>query len=310
MVDENTTVLPHDDPSCKDVTGRDAAPGSVRACQDAVAHVQGDWSALRGEGVPLGRRVFRWGLAAIAAAFAVAAAPASAAQAQAESCTYDPSTLTLTATIASGSAASLTVVGGQLWFGFVPAACGDATTVNTNSIAVSGEVGSTERLVLDLSGGVLGPGATGETNIPEIEISVSLGDLSDSTVVIGTDVADSFAPGQHGIALNPDGDVDVTLSPSTMPLEFYGMGGDDVINGRGQWGAGLHYLGPLHIEGGDGDDGLLRGSSEPDIVLGGPGNDRVEGQDGADVVEGGSGDDSQTGGGETTASPAGPEATA
>ena len=225
------------------------------------------------------RRVLRWRTAAIAAAFAVAAAPASAAQAQAESCTYNPSTQAVSATIGSGSAASLTVVGGQLWFGFVPAACGAATTVNTNSIAVSGEVGSTERLVLDMSGGVFGPGATGETNFPEIEISVALGDLSDSTVVIGTDVADSFAPGQNGIALNPDGDVDVTLSPSTMPLEFYGMGGDDVINGRGQWGAGLHYLGPLHIEGGDGDDGLLRGSSEPDIVLGGSGNDRLEGQD-------------------------------
>ena len=74
------------------------------------------------------------------------------------------------------------------------------------------------------------------------------------------------------------------------------MGGNDVINGRGQWGAGLHYLGPLHIEGGDGDDGLLRGSSSPTLSWAVP-ETTAEGQDGADVVEGGSGDDSQTGGG-------------
>ena len=93
-----------------------------------------------------------------------------------------------------------------------------------------------------------------------------------------------------------------------MPLEFYGMGGDDVINGRGQ-GAGLHYLGPLHIEGGDGDDGLLRGSSRPDIVLGvpkrprrGPGRRRRgRGRIGRRLADRGRGDDSITGGPEATA---------
>ena len=229
----------------------------------------------------------------------------SASSAQAESCVYDAQTRAVTATITDGSAATLTVVGGQLWFGFTPAACGAATTTNTNSIAISGAAGSTERIVLDESGGVFGPGYTGESNIPEIEISLDLGDLSDSAVVIGTAGADLLAPGQNGlapgqnsIALNTDGDLDVTVSPAKILLEFYGLGGNDTINGRGQNGSGLHYLGPLRIDGGEGDDVLLRGSSEPDLVAGGPGNDRLEGQDGGDVLDGGGGDDVLAAGGD------------
>ena len=228
----------------------------------------------------------------------------SASSAQGESCIYNAQTHAVTATITDGSAATLTVVGGQLQFGFVPTACGAATTTNTDSIAISGAAGSAERIVLDESGGVFGPGFTGESNIREIEISLDLGDLSDSAVVIGTAGADLLAPGQNGllpgqnsIALNTDGDLDVTVSPATIPLEFYGLGGNDTINGRGQNGSGLHYLGPLRIDGGEGDDVLLRGSSSPDVVFGGPGNDRLEGQDSGDVLDGGTGADELAAGG-------------
>ena len=128
--------------------------------------------------------------------------------------------------------------------------------------------------------------------------------------MIGTAGADNWAPGQNGISLNTDGDVDITLSPSpsTMPLEFYGMGGDDRVNGRGQGGAGLHYLGPLIIEGGDGDDVLLRGSEKADVILGGPGNDRLEAQDSADLLDGGAGDDYMAAGGGNDSMTGGPGA--
>ncbi len=240
----------------------------------------------------------------------------SASSAQGEACIYNAQTRAVTATIADGSTATLITVGGQLKFGFVPTACGAATTTNTDSIAISGATGSAERIVLDQSGGVFGPGFTGESNIAEIEISLDLGDLSDSAVVIGTAGADLLAPGQNGlapgqnsIAMNTDGDLDVTVSPATMPLEFYGMGGNDSINGRGQNGSGLHYLGPLHIDGGEGDDVLLRGSSDPDVVLGGPGNDRLEGQASIDLLDGGSGADELAagGGGDTLIGGPGPD---
>ena len=100
--------------------------------------------------------------------------------AQGESCVYDAQTRAVTGTITDGSTATLTVVGGQLWFGLSPVACGAATTTNTNSIAILGAAGSTERVILDQSGGVFGPGFAGESNIPEIEISLALGDLTDS----------------------------------------------------------------------------------------------------------------------------------
>ena len=250
---------------------------------------------------------------AVAAVIGLTLVFPSASSAQGESCIYNAQTRAVTATITDGSAATLTVLGGQLRFGFTPVACGAATTTNTDSIAISGAAGSAERIVLDESGGVFGPGSTGEANIPEIEISLNLGDLSDSAVVIGTAGADLLAPGQNGlvpgqnsIALNTDGDLDVTVSPAKIPLEFYGMGGNDTINGRGQNGSGLHYLGPLRIDGGEGDDVLLRGSSEPDLVVGGPGNDRLEGQDGGDVLDGGAGADVLAAGGDDDTMTGGP----
>ena len=207
---------------------------------------------------------------AVAAVIGLTLVFPSASSAQGESCIYNAQTRAVTATITDGSAATLTVLGGQLRFGFTPVACGAATTTNTDSIAISGAAGSAERIVLDESGGVFGPGSTGEANIPEIEISLNLGDLSDSAVVIGTAGADLLAPGQNGlvpgqnsIALNTDGDLDVTVSPAKIPLEFYGMGGNDTINGRGQNGSGLHYLGPLRIDGGRETTSCCGGAPSP-----------------------------------------------
>ena len=69
------------------------------------------------------------------------------------------------------------------------------------------------------------------------------------------------------------------------------LGGDDYFNGRGQNGAGLHFLGPITATGGEGSESLLRGSSDPDVLDGGPGNDVIRGEESADVITGGPGDD-------------------
>jgi Ca2+-binding RTX toxin-like protein len=212
------------------------------------------------------------------------------ALARAESCTYDAGTKSVTASITPGGSATLDTAGGAIRFGAVPTQCGGATTTNTDSISIAGSAGTTERLTFDLRSGVLGPGATPEFNIPEIEIATTLGDATDTMVFFLTEGNDVVAAGQNGLSMNSDGDLDITVSPGAFALEYYALGGNDIVNARGSGGAGLHFLGPVVIEGGDGDD-TLRGSSEPDEVIGGNGNDRLEGDASADLIEGGPGND-------------------
>lgn len=217
------------------------------------------------------------------------------ALARAESCLYDPAGAAVTASITPGGEATLDVVGGQIRFGAVPVPCGAATTTNTDSISIAGNVGTTERLTFDQRTGLFGPGATPEFNIPEIEIDTALGDATDTVVLYLTEGDDVVAPGQNGLSLNSDGDLDVTFSPGVFPMEIYALGGHDVVNARGSGGSGLAFLGPVTIEGGEGDD-LIRGAHGADDLDGGPGNDRIEGHHNSDVIDGGSGDDDITAG--------------
>lgn len=232
-------------------------------------------------------------VAVVALLTGVLVGPAGAAV---ESCTYDAGTRVVTATVASGGDATLKVVGGALHFGATPVACGAATTTNTNSIVINGSTGSNERVVLDHTGGVFGPGFATESNTPEIEITANLGDSTDTVAVIATEGNDFMAAGQFGMALNTDGDVDVTLSPNPLKLEMHMLGGDDYFNGRGEGGAGRNYLGPIVITGGDGADWLLRGGAAVDSIDGGAGNDVLEAQQSDDVLTGGPGNDSLSGG--------------
>jgi hypothetical protein len=239
-------------------------------------------------------------LLAVAGALSLSALPATA-QVE-ESCAYDPAEKEVIAVISPGGEATLQVVGGEIWFGAVPEACGAATSTNTDLIKIAAHTGSSERLVLDQRTGVFGPGVEVEPNIPEIEIEATL-EETDALVLYLTEGDDDVAPGRNGIGLVADGDVDVTfpdgtgaLPPPRFPIEIHALGGDDYVNGRGQFGAGLAYLGPLTIDGGPGDDELLRGSFEPDVIIGGPGNDLLDGQSGADLMDGGPGDDTLTAG--------------
>ena len=144
-----------------------------------------------------------------------AAAPVTAGAAV-ESCSYNPSTKAVTATITTGGSATLKVnASGQLLFGQVPVQCADATSTNTDSVSVAGSSGSNETLTLDMSEAFFGPGFSSEFNIPEIELATALGDLTDTLVVIGSSANDLIAAGQNGMALDSDGDLDVTLSPGS-----------------------------------------------------------------------------------------------
>jgi Ca2+-binding RTX toxin-like protein len=232
----------------------------------------------------------------------------SAPAAPVESCVYDAVAKSVTAVVAEGSTATLVVSGGALHFGTVPVACGAATTTNTDSISIAGAPGTVETLILDHRGGLFGPGAAAEPNVPEIEIATALGDAADRVVVYGTDGPDYFAAGQNGFARNGDGDVDITFAPGAFKLEVHLLDGDDYFNGRGESGAGLHFLGPIVATGGPGNESLIRGSSEADHLEGGPGNDILRGQEGDDFMDGGEGDDSLGGAGENDTMIGGPGA--
>jgi Ca2+-binding RTX toxin-like protein len=232
-------------------------------------------------------------LVAMTALVVVLVGPAAAAP---EDCSYDAGTKAVTATVASGGQATLVVVGGALHFGATPAPCGAATTTNTDSITINGAAGSDEILTLDHRGGVFGPGFTSEVNVRESEGATALGDATDRVIVYATEGNDFMAAGQNGLALNTDGDLDVSFVPNTFKLEMHMLGGDDFYNGRGQGGAGLKFLGPMVVTGGEGNESLLRGGGAADIIDGGPGNDNIESQEGADIVDGGPGDDIIAGG--------------
>ena len=244
----------------------------------------------------------------VALALAAGVLAGSAPAADVESCLYDTGAKSVTAVIAAGTSATLVVSGGQLHFGATPVACGAATTTNTDSISIQGAPGTNETLILDHRGGFFGPGAATEPNVREIEIATALGDASDRVVVYGTEGPDYMAAGQNGFATSSDGDVDITFSPAAFKLEVHLLGGDDYFNGRGESGAGLHFLGPIVLTGGAGNESLLRGSSEPDTIEGGPGDDVLRGQEANDHLDGGADDDSLGGGGENDTMIGGPGA--
>lgn len=218
--------------------------------------------------------------------------PASAAP---ESCSYDAGTKAVTATVASGGQATLVVAGGAIHFGASPAACGAATTTNTDSITINGAVGTVETLVLDMSGGAFAPGAAAESGTPEIEITTTLGDTTDAIVVYGTSGNDTIRMGSTGMNFNADTDKDVTFSPLPAQVEIFGGGGVNTLSGSGGSGTGSVFGGKVILHaGGSGD--LLTGGSAADELYGGLGNDTLEGGNGNDTADGGGGNDVLKGG--------------
>jgi Ca2+-binding RTX toxin-like protein len=210
-------------------------------------------------------------------------------------CVYDAASRAVTATISAGTQVTLQVVGGAIWFGTTPEACGAATTGNTDSISISGPAGSTETLILDQQGGVFGPGVEVESGTSEIELTVSLGDAADSIVVYGTAGPDTIVVGQSGMALNGDGDRDVTITaPLPSVVEVRGLGGPNTLSAQGGFGAGSSFGGKAILRAGDSGDTVTGGLGDDDL-FGGAGNDVLTGRQGADVIDGAGGNDTLNG---------------
>jgi Ca2+-binding RTX toxin-like protein len=247
----------------------------------------------------------RIAVALAAAGAAIAVSVATAADAVAASCVYDAGTKSVAVGMDPGGVTTLAVSGGSLLVDGSP--CLGATTTNTDSISVAGYVGSNERLVIDQRTGLFSPGATPESNVPEIEMAANLGDATDTVVVYGTEARDEMSSGESGLAFFSDGDVDVVVAPHNFSLEIHLLGGDDFFNGRGTYGAGLAFKGTILATGGDGAD-YVRTSVKDDVIDSGAGNDDLEGNFGNDVINAGSGGDLVNGGSDNDTIDLGPGA--
>jgi Ca2+-binding RTX toxin-like protein len=225
---------------------------------------------------------------ALVVSLSVSVASAGAAV---ESCSYDAGTKQIMASIADGSQATLKVkASGELWFGLVPSACGGATTTNTDFVTVNGNAGTVEAFTVDMSEGFIGPGFSSESNLPEIEFAVNLGDTADGFTVIGTNAGDRMAAGRSGFGFNSDGDLDVVFSPLPSAMTIVGGAGVNFLTARGGWGAGLAYPGNTTITGGGAGD-ELNGGNGNDTITGGAGNDVINGYGANDTLSGGAGND-------------------
>jgi glucose/arabinose dehydrogenase/Ca2+-binding RTX toxin-like protein len=213
--------------------------------------------------------------------------------AAAESCFYDPATRSVAAAIPPAGEATLKLsAGGQILFGLVPLPCEGATATNTDSVRVTGAAGTSERLTIDESEAFFGPGASAESNAPEIEIVADLGDAADRVAVIGTSGPDALAVGRNGVALNDDNDADLTFAPSPDPavVELAGGGGQNTLSARGGSGTGSPFAGGAVLRAGDLGD-VIDGSGLADTIVGGAGDDEISGNAGDDTIDGGGGSD-------------------
>jgi Ca2+-binding RTX toxin-like protein len=210
---------------------------------------------------------------------------------------YDSGTRVASVAMVAGSSSTLAVNAGAITFGGV--ACDVATTSNTDTIVITGTAGTTETLVLDMSGGAFAPGATAETapNLSEIEIGTSLGDAADVIVVRGTAGDDTIRVGSNGVGLNADSDVDVSFAPLPAQIEILGLGGANTLSARGNFGTGTIYLGVAVLRAGNDPGNVLEGGNGNDQLYGGASNDRLDGRDGNDLLNGGAGNDQLLGSG-------------
>ena len=183
--------------------------------------------------------------------------------------------------------------------GPAPVPCGGpAGTVRTlDAIEMSGD---SDAATIDLSGGPFAPGASGESDSPEIEITVT-GD--NEVIVLGSPGPDSFTSAtmkteaDTGLNAAEDADPDLVLRSTDYQSSpfFFGGAGDDVIRfitgsvsgALGGGGNDLISAAPRSLSifaGGRGADRLI-GSSGPDTMNAGPGPDLLIGGKGDDGLE-------------------------
>jgi hypothetical protein len=171
---------------------------------------------------------------------------------------------------------------------------GPAATVTTLD---SVEISDAEAATIDLSGGPFAPGASGESDTPEIEVTGS--EVGEVTVVgsSGPDKLRSQSTRRESsVELNAGQDTDPDLVfrsnlYQSSPILF-GRSGDDVITfvtgavngGFGNGGNDVIVAAPRSLS-------FFAGGKGADLLLGGNGEDIMNAGPGRDLLIGGKGDD-------------------
>jgi Ca2+-binding RTX toxin-like protein len=160
--------------------------------------------------------------------------------------------------------------------------CPNSTVWNSDGITVAGGEGDEYLVILLHDNGGFAPGYERESYLSEMEISVHLGDGTDTLLMVGGPAKDTFVMGSQGADVNADYDVDVTWDVANLEeAAFSGKTGEDELSANGGGWPGLPYPGRAVIFGGDGRD----------RISGGAGNDRLSGGQEIDRIYGRAGDD-------------------
>ena len=246
----------------------------------------------------------RLALAAVVAGTAITAVPAAANAAS--TCSYNTFNKTLIVTDGSGSAPLklFRTPGGELRYSdglsskglacFVPGTPGTANVTNTEKVAVFSNfsnAGQTadDGFYVDQGNGVLGPGATKETDgLSEIEVAINTATSRSDLTVVGTNGGDEIRVGKGGevnlgLATTPisDRDADVTMTTEPTRVTVLGRGGNDMLSGHGDEvdGVPAPYNRLMSLNGSEGAD-LLIGGNGVDSLSGGNGDDHYVTVDG------------------------------
>ena len=260
---------------------------------------------------------------ALIATVSVVSVPAAGA-ATATTCVYDSTARRVTLSVDAHGTAMLYVLRGRIEVaasGF-NGPCGRATRLNTDLIQVLGTTVGSETVTIDQSTGRFAPGAEDETDASnEIEMTVDLKGTESSFTrehleVRGVSGNDAISLGSAGIALNRDGDVDLTFTgdmsyyPGELDVTLAGGLGADTVSAQGGFGSGLAATGyrlltiygnrqdsylstdaANVLKGGNGQDRIDAGYWNANRIFGYGGNDTIMGSNRSDYLSGGIGND-------------------
>jgi Ca2+-binding RTX toxin-like protein len=230
----------------------------------------------------------------------------------ATTCTFTAFDAKLTIVIGSGESVSVGNAGGAFAVteetaGAIP--CGiAATTSSVDLIAITGSTGAESLLIDDLA--TMGPGATNEGFMSEIEMTVNLGGGSDDVTFSG--FLGIIRLGTDGINYMPDHDADISPLVGVESVLVQGSPADETIGANGasvhpSFGTLLDDPYPVAVTidgrdgsdflvGGDGDDVITAGVGATETLLGGLGNDQISGGPANSTIDGEDGDDEMDGG--------------
>jgi hypothetical protein len=177
---------------------------------------------------------------------------------------------------------------------------GFANVTNTSTVIVRGTTAQGGGgLIVDQSFGALAPGDFPESDgVNEIEVLVDSSNTpSHKLQVLGTSSADTIKISSGGgVGMGNDTDVDIRDRNASF-IDVFGLGGNDFITGRGTFPSTAQKPADraLTLFGGSGNDTLVDGLAEGDILSGEAGNDTLfEADARGDQFGGGAGLDAAT----------------